>query len=179
MEKRTLRLDLHTHPFEAMGFPKPTLETVERIVKVIRRKEIDGIAITEHENSEYGFRASEITSKHFKDVIVIPGREITLPGDGPTQARQVVEIFLGGNVFRFQAHPLNERKEILRICHGIEVYNSLHREVDTSFAERLAKRYGLLPLRNSDAHILERIGNCFNEVSLEDLIRLTKKHNIT
>ena len=177
MWNKTLKLDLHTHPFETMGFPEPTIETVERIVKAIRRSGIDGIAITEHENREYGFKASKIASKHFKDVIIVPGWEVTVSEDGPEQARQIVEIFLDdGNVFRFQAHPQDERGYILRFCHEIEVYNSLHREVDTRFAERLAKRYGLLPLRNSDAHILERIGSCFNEISLEDLVKLAKKH---
>ncbi|RJX16366.1 hypothetical protein CW703_01575 [Candidatus Bathyarchaeota archaeon] len=174
--KRTLKLDLHTHPFEAMGFPQPTLETVGRIVKMVKRKGIDGIAITEHENKDYGFKAAQIASKHFNDILILPGWEITLPGEGSEISRQVVEIFIDEKIFRFQAHPIVEKTEILKQCHGIEVYNLLHKdELNQNFAERLAKKYGLIPLTNSDAHSLEKIGNCYNEISIEDLIRQIEK----
>ncbi|MEM0320033.1 MAG: PHP domain-containing protein [Candidatus Nezhaarchaeales archaeon] len=166
---RYLKLDLHTHPFEALGFPSPSIDVVAKIIKQVRRLDLDGIAITEHGEASYGFKAAEIAREYFPEVIIIPGVEIEVSGIGPATHRQVVELYLGDRVFRFQVHPYDERPEILATCQGIEVKNYLHRGMDEELALQLASKFSLLPLRNSDAHKLEDIGKCYNVISLEIL----------
>ncbi|MEM0217830.1 MAG: PHP domain-containing protein [Candidatus Nezhaarchaeales archaeon] len=164
---RYLKLDLHTHPFEALGFPSPSIDVVAKIIRQVKRLGLDGIAITEHEEKSYGFKAAEIAREYFPEVIIIPGVEIEVNGIGPATHRQVVELYLDDKVFRFQVHPYDERPEILVTCQGIEIKNYLHKEMDEELALQLASKFSLLPLRNSDAHRLEDIGKHYNVVSLE------------
>ena len=171
---RYLKLDLHTHPFEAMGFPNPSIDTVARIVKQIKKMGLDGIAITEHGTAFYGFKAAEIAREYFPEVIIIPGVELDVDGIGPVAHRQVVELYIGDKVFRFQAHPYDERPEILATCQGIEIRNYLHRDMNESLAEQLASKFNLIPLRNSDAHRIEDIGKYYNVISLEILQKRAK-----
>jgi histidinol phosphatase-like PHP family hydrolase len=166
---RYLKLDLHTHPFEALGFPSPSIDVVAKIARQVKRAGLDGIAVTEHGERSYGFRAAEIAKEYFPEVIVIPGVELEVSGIGPATHRQVVELYLGNRVFRFQVHPYDERPEILSTCQGIEVRNYLHKRMDEDLAMQLALKFNLLPLRNSDAHRLEEIGKYHNVISLEVL----------
>lgn len=166
---RYLKLDLHTHPFEALGFQSPSIDTMAKIIRQVKRVGIDGIAITEHGATSYGLEAAEIAKEYFPEVIIIPGVEIEISGIGPSTHRQVVELYLNDKVFRFQVHPYDERPEILATCQGIEVKNYLHKEMDEELALQLASKFGLLPLRNSDAHRLEDIGKYYNVISLEIL----------
>lgn len=164
---RYLKLDLHTHPFEALEFPSPSIDVVAQIVRQVKRAGLDGIAITEHEAASYGLKAAEIAREYFPEVIIIPGVEIEVGGIGPATHRQIVELYLGDKVFRFQVHPYDERPEILANCQGIEIKNYLHKEMDEELALQLASKFSLLPLRNSDAHRLEDIGKYYNVISLE------------
>jgi histidinol phosphatase-like PHP family hydrolase len=176
---RYLKLDLHTHPFEALGFPSPSIDTVARIVRQVKRAGLDGIAITEHGESSYGLRAAEIAREYFPEVMIIPGVELEVGGIGPATHRHVVELYLGDRVFRFQVHLYDERPEILSTCQGIEVRNHLHKGMDEDLAMRLALKFNLLPLRNSDAHRLEEIGKCYNVISLEALYERSVLVNAT
>lgn len=162
-----LKLDLHTHPFEAMGFPKPSYDAVEHVVMAVKRRGLDGIAITEHDNPRYGLEAAKIAKEYFPEVLIIPGCEVQLGGVGPSYHRQVVELYLECGVFRFMAHPYDYRPEILASCHGIEVENALHSSMNTSLAQELAEKLELIALRNSDAHRLQDIGLLYNEIELE------------
>ena len=176
---RYLKLDLHTHPFEALGFPSPSIDSVARIVRQIKRAGLDGIAITEHGERSYGLEAAEIAKEYFPEVIIIPGVELEVSGIGPATHRQVVELYLGDRVFRFQVHPYDERPEILSACQGIEVRNYVHRGMDEDLAMQLALKFNLLPLRNSDAHRLEEMGKYYNLLSLEVLYERGAPLNIT
>jgi histidinol phosphatase-like PHP family hydrolase len=174
-----LKLDLHAHPFEALGFPSPSIDAVAKIVRQIKRAGLDGIAITEHGERSYGFEAAEIAKEYFPEVIVIPGVELEMSGVGPATHRQIVELYLGDRVFRFQVHPYDERPEILSTCQGIEVRNYLHKKMDEDLAMQLALKFNLLPLRNSDAHRLEEIGKYYNVISLEALYERSALTNTT
>jgi hypothetical protein len=164
-----LKLDLHAHPFEALGFPSPSIDAVAKIVRQVKRAGLDGIAITEHGESSYGLEAAEVAREYFPEVIIIPGVELEVSSIGPATHRHVVELYLGDRVFRFQAHLYDECPDILSSCQGIEVRNYLHKGMDEDLAMQLALKFDLLPLRNSDAHRLEEIGKCYNVISLEAL----------
>lgn len=69
-----MKLDLHTHCYEATFFRAPSQEIVARIMAQIKASGLDGIAITEHWDKEYGFKVKEIVTRSFiSEVLIIPG----------------------------------------------------------------------------------------------------------
>lgn len=169
-EERKLKLDLHTHCFEATHFAAPTPEIVREILERIKLRGLDGIAITEHSDKAYGYQVRDIVERYFGNhVLIIPGREMMM-----RRYEEVVELFLPDDmVFRFWAHPreLNAIDELGDI-QGIEVQNGLHNwELNSERVRRFAEERGLLMLCNSDAHYLYDIGRFYNEIDLEELCR--------
>lgn len=166
-----MKLDLHTHCFEATCVYKPTPESVEKIVAAARARGLDGIGITEHYNKAYGYRVRDIVEQHF------PGQMLIIPGQEIDKGRlHVVELYLpGGRTFRFVAHPGYPRTDdftadIDGSLHGIEVRNPTHDDVmDQQAIRDAAVKHNLLLLSNSDAHFLSDIGKYHNEITLEEL----------
>lgn len=163
-----LKLDLHTHCYEALGFPEPSIDTVGIIIDTARRKGLDGLAITEHYSKRYGFLSREIAQKYFGDeIIIIPGQEMRV------FTQEIVELYIDtGKVFRFLAHPYTlygfEKHEYN--IQGIELDNHLHDGyIYKEGVRRLAAEKGLLLLRNSDAHNLEALGSFYNLLTLEEI----------
>jgi hypothetical protein len=163
-----LKLDLHTHCYEALGFPEPSIETVRVIIEAAKKKGLDGLAITEHYSKRYGFLSRDIAQKNFSDsFIIIPGQETRV------YTQEVVELYLEGDrVFRFLAHPYTlygfERHEYN--IQGIEIDNHLHDGyIYREGVRRLAAQKRLLLLRNSDAHNLEALGSFYNLISLAEI----------
>ncbi|MFC1857011.1 PHP domain-containing protein [Thermodesulfobacteriota bacterium] len=165
-----IKIDLHTHCMEATGDPVPKLSTVKGILAQIKKQGLDGIALTDHDNKDYGLRVKEIVDRHFThEVLIIPGQEISL------HRQHVVELYLPGNsVFRFCAHPIFGsifeefiKKEVNNI-HGIEIQNGAY-YIQEDKVKELAERYDLITLENSDAHSIGDIGLHYNEIDLEIL----------
>jgi len=141
---------------------------VGKIVAQIKAKGLDGIAITDHWDKDYGFRVKQIVEESFNnEVLIIPGWEIDVG------ARQEVELFLpNGATFRFLAHPgYPMNSYTIENVQGIEIENALHNwHIDKDRVRALAEEHDLLLLKNSDAHSIEWIGRCYNEIDLEELI---------
>ncbi len=165
-----MRLDLHTHCYEATGFARPTVATVEKIVARIRAGGLDGIAITDHHNRSFGFEVRDMVDRFFPGaVLIIPGQEIE---EG---TMEIVELYLPCDAtFRFVAHPgYPGQPDIggLRL-HGIEIENGGHNwHIDRQKVEDIADAAGLLQLSNSDAHFLEDIGRFYNNITVDELCR--------
>lgn len=164
-----LKLDLHTHTFEATGKWLDE-EVVRLIVGKVKEKGLDGIGITEHEFKSYGLQFKEIADRCCNgEVVVIPGQEISV---WPVE---IVELYLpGGRVFRFIAHPGFPPTDFSRMAsqvQGIELRNALHGwQMDPERILAVAQKHDLLLLSNSDAHSLDDIGQHYNELSLEELL---------
>ena len=165
----SLKLDLHTHCQEATWFC-PSAEAVEPIIAAVKKRGLDGIAITEHDNLAYAYEIKEIVERRFaNEILIIPGREIE------KGSVEIIELHLScGGIFRFIAHPghpyIVDYTPYLDGVHGVEIRNNLHdREMRKGKIQQMAETYGLLLLSNSDAHDLEDIGRYYNELSLEEL----------
>jgi|TARA_Y100000031_G_C8076765_1_gene317705 histidinol phosphatase-like PHP family hydrolase len=164
-----LKIDLHTHTFEATGKWLDE-DVVREIVGKAKEKGLDGIGITEHEFKSYGIQFKEIADRCCDgDILVIPGQEISV---WPVE---MVELFLPGDrVFRFICHPGFPPTDFSRMAdkvQGIEINNALHGwQMDQERILAVAKEYDLLMLSNSDAHSLDDIGQHYNELSLDDLL---------
>ena len=167
-----IKIDLHTHCLASTGDSIPKPGTVRQIITQIKKQGLDGIAITDHDKKDYGFKVKEVADLHFPgEVIIIPGQEICL------HKQHVVELYITDNsVFRFCAHPFfgdNFNEFINREAdniHGIELKSAAWQLQEDKVRE-VAKKYDLIMLENSDAHSISEIGLHYNEVDLEDLYR--------
>ncbi|MFH1626209.1 MAG: PHP domain-containing protein [Pseudomonadota bacterium] len=175
-----MKLDLHTHCMEATGLiAHPSIDLVKKIVDRVKDQGLDGIAITEHDDKDYGFRVKKLVEDNLDGhILIIPGWEIAIREMGWAE---MVELFLpDGSIFRFLPHPsypypgddgFNYDPNLLQ---GIEIGNALHdRQIDKEKIEEISKKYNLRLLKNSDAHTLDDLGSLYTEISLEELCSLS------
>jgi len=148
-------LDLHTHPFEAMGFPEVNVDSVKKIVEVARLRGLHGLAVTEHGNKDYGFRAKEICDRYFHPFQIIAGWEIEA-----TPQVHIIELFVPHRVWRILAHPFLDidYTPFLRGVDAVETLNKQHRGIISFELLQTVDVLGLKPIGVSDAHRLEDIG---------------------
>ena len=172
-----VKLDLHTHIWEAFNFQPPSLSMAERVVGQVKRRGIDGIAITDHHNKEWAFEFRDLVERHYPgEIIIIPGWEIEVrPAENPFAEYQVAELFLpGGGVFRSYCHPGYYSPDIVieRNVHAIEIDNYIHNwHIRKAQVAEVARAHGLLVLEVSDAHSIDDVGLRYTEVDLEELYR--------
>jgi len=172
-----VKLDLHTHIWEAFNFQPPSLSIAEKVIAQIKARGIDGIAITDHHNKEWGMEFRELVERHFPgEVIIIPGWEIEVrPAHRPFDEYQVAELFLPqGGVFRVYCHPGYYSPNIVieENIHAIEIDNYIHNwHIRRAQVTEVAQAHDLLTVQVSDAHNLENIGLRYTEVELEELYR--------
>lgn len=169
MTEKKLKLDLHTHCLEAVGFTEPTVEVVGKIIATIKAGGLDGIAITDHAKQQFAHKVKAVVEAHFSSsVLIIPGQEID------KGSMEIIELYLTKDrVFRFIAHPGYPGSFSLNgvPVHGIELENNGHNwHMDRDEIMRFAGEHNLLLLKNSDAHHLEDIGKRYNEISWKTLL---------
>jgi PHP family Zn ribbon phosphoesterase len=162
-----LKLDLHVHLQEATNGAIPEAKLVRKLIDVVKSRGLDGIAVTEHSDTSYGYRIKGIVDCEFHgEIIVIPGQE------KPCGPHHIVELHLPcGCIFRFVAHPgrlLPPYSEALNGIQGVEVQNGSW-VVDEESVRCFAEERGLILLCNSDAHTLTDIGRHHNVIDLSTL----------
>ncbi|MDO8751284.1 MAG: PHP domain-containing protein [Dehalococcoidia bacterium] len=172
-----VRLDLHTHIWEASGFQKPNLDWAAKVVQQAKVMGIDGIAITEHHGIENSHAYKRIIEENFPgQLLVFPGLEKDVHPVGNHFAEYQVGEFLlpNGRVFRNYCHPGYPSQEVvIENVQSIEIDNKLHNwHIDKGKVMEIAQRYGLLLTRVSDAHRLADIGTNYVEVELEEFYSL-------
>jgi len=153
----TLRIDFHTHPFEALK-GLPDRKTVKLIVETCLSKGLQGIAVTEHLDANYGWQASLLSKAWYPYIKVIAGVEVNIAG------QHVLELYFPQGVFRIWAHPNKETSFPVPI-HGIEVENAFH-PLNLELAQRMVKERRYIPFRVSDAHSLDMIGAKYTTIDL-------------
>ena len=173
-----LKLDLHTHVWEAFNFQPPSLALAERLIGQIKERGIDGVGITDHHNWEWGAELRKIIEDHHPgEVVIIPGWEIERrPPVNPFDEYQVTELLLPeGGVYRIYCHPGYYSPNIIveENVHGIEIENHLHNwHIRKPQVQEVAEQHGLRLFQVSDAHVLENVGIRYTEVELDDLYRV-------
>ena len=179
-ELKKLKLDLHTHIWEASSFEKPSVETAYKVINQCKKIGIDGIAITDHDHAhpdllKITFEYYEIFNKHFpNEILVFPGREIELHMKHDYfQTYEVGEFLLpNGQLFRNYCHPGHPSQQI-EIYHiqSIEINNAIHNwHINKNQVRELADKHNLFLTEVSDAHEIDDIGKNFIEINLDDLL---------
>jgi predicted metal-dependent phosphoesterase TrpH len=159
-------LDLHIHSkysFDSILEPK-------RIIKVAKKRGLDGIAITDHNTIKGSIEAKKINSN--PDFLVIVGSEInTEIGDitglflkEEIKSRNSMEVIeeikkQGGIVVLphpFRGHKLNDK--LISAVDVIESFNSRSGRIENEMSAKLAKRCNKPVIAGSDAHFSSEIG---------------------
>ena len=167
-----LRLDLHVHYIEATGFIQPTTASVAQLIDTVKTRGLDGIAITDHKgySPDFAHQVKDIVEHEFNsEILILLGQECDVGTE------HVVEIYMPENrVFRFLAHPVHLPVEdyIAKDIQGVEINNGQY-GIDEHATREYAQEHKLLLLSNSDAHLLDRIGGSYNEIDLDDMLKLS------
>ncbi len=177
-----LKLDLHIHSQysdDGQGSPK-------NIIKLLQKKGLHGMAITDHNTVEGSLKALKVAPKDF---IVIPGVEISTK-DGHIIALNVKEdiarnlsievtidkiIDLGGlaivpHLFRNMSGIKKEKlKKIHTKIPALEVYNSCSLPKTNIKTAKIAKDLNLGGTGGSDSHDLLYVGYAYTTVDTTDM----------
>lgn len=147
---------------------------MEKILKAALEKELDGIAITDHDTLKGALIARRLVQEQKLDLNIIPGVEVTTSKghllalgvkEVPPKKKspeETIEIIhsLGG--IAIVPHPFHLfRHPMLRIpnCDAVEVYNSKHFFGVANFlANRQAEKHGLPMVAGSDSHVAKTVG---------------------
>ncbi len=181
----TIKIDLHMHS----EYSKDSRMKVDKIIKIAKSRGLDGVAITDHNSAEGGFRGRKIAGNDF---IVIPGEEVlTDRGEvlclfikEEVKAREfyevVDEVHSQGGIC-IASHPfdhfrLNRLKGIGSLYNaldGIEVFNArCVLERANRQAMNFALKKNMLMTAGSDAHSYREIGSA--GVVVEDIEDIRK-----
>ena len=173
-----IKLDLHIHSQyseDGIGSPK-------EIIKILQKRGLHGMAITDHNNVEGGLQAKKVAPKDF---VVIPGAEIST-NKGHIIALDIKEnikknlsveetidniIDVGGiptvpHLFRSMSGiKISKLKEIHKKIPAIEVFNSCSDLVSNLKTIKIAKKFNLGGIGGSDSHIPEYAGYAYTTVN--------------
>jgi predicted metal-dependent phosphoesterase TrpH len=176
-----LKLDLHLHSQysgDGAGSPK-------EIIKVLQKRGLNGMAITDHNSIKGSLKAIEVAPKDF---VAIPGQEIST-SDGHIVALGVKEsikrdlsveetvdkiIDLGGtpivvHLFRnMSGIKKNNFKKIHTKLSAIEVFNSCSVPKSNLKSAKVANEYNIGGTGGSDSHIPEYVGYGYTLVDTTD-----------
>jgi len=176
-----IKLDLHIHSQyseDGIGSPK-------EIIKILQKKGLQGMAITDHNNVEGGLQAKKVAPKEF---IVIPGVEIST-NKGHIIALDINEnikknlsveetiekiIDIGGiptvpHLFRSMSGiKIKKLRDIHQKIPAIEVFNSCSDLRTNLKTIKIAKNFNLGGIGGSDSHIPEYVGYAYTIVNSTD-----------
>jgi predicted metal-dependent phosphoesterase TrpH len=176
-----LKLDLHIHSQyseDGAGSPK-------EIIKILQKKRLNGMAITDHNTVKGGLEALKVAPKDF---IVIPGVEVSTKDGhivglnikenisrGLTAVETVDKIIEQGgtpivpHLFRSMSGIKEKNlKKVLGKISAIEVFNGCSVPQSNLKAMKIAKKYSLGGTGGSDSHIPSFVGNAYTLVDTTD-----------
>jgi len=177
-----IKLDLHIHSQyseDAIGSPKD-------IIKSLKKRGLQGMAITDHNTVEGGLKAVKIAPKDF---IVIPGIEIsTADGHmlalnvekniaGNLSIQETVEKILEQDGTPIVPHLLRDmsgiKREKLKTIHqkinAIEVFNACSMPKTNLKIAKIAKEFNLGGTGGSDSHDPAYTGYAYTVVDTTDM----------
>ena len=177
-----LKMDFHIHSYysdDAIGSPK-------EIVKSVKNKGLQGMAITDHNTVKGGLAGQKFSSKTF---LIIPGIEIStkdghllalnvtknIPKGLPLQ--ETIERILneGGtpiipHIYRTMSGVKEEKlREVKKDIKAIEVYNGCSQPSTNLKTAKLAKKYTLGGTGGSDSHDPRYAGYAYTLIDSTDI----------
>lgn len=177
-----MRCDLHSHTWYSFD----SLAKPEEMVKKALEREIDCLAITDHEQVKGAFEAIEIAKG--KPILIIPGIEIkSREGDilglnikkiipNGMSAKETIKRIKEEGGMAIIPHPFGwscsfkgNLKNLLEDIDGIEVLNSSIFGQGNKIALDFARKFNLPFTCGSDAHEPSFVGRAYLEIPGENL----------
>ncbi|KSW12690.1 histidinol phosphatase [Pyrodictium occultum] len=177
-----LRADMHVHTTVSDGRNSP-----EEVLIAAVEKELDVIAVTDHDTFEGGLRALRAARSMSLDLVVVPGAEVrTTAGDVlvycsdepleriPRDPLELADVAHDNGCLVAPAHPFDTRRAGIGelVYHGswdaLEVYNARSDPASNQRAERAARELGIPGLANSDAHLVDELGAAYSIIDAEE-----------
>lgn len=171
-----MRYDLHIHTnFSRCSRIKP-----EKLLKIAKKRSLNGIAVTDHNTIKGGLAVSELNKDEDFEVIVgaemetVDGEILGLYLNEEIKSLEMFEIIdeikqQGG--IAIIAHPTARfRRSLKQPCielkgriHGIEAFNSRALPLENWRAQRMASKFKFGVTGGSDAHFYYEIGRGYTE----------------
>jgi len=177
---KQLKIDLHIHSC----YSRDALSSPKSIIKKIKERQLDGVAITDHNNCNAW---KELTSLgKGAGVLIVKGEEIKIKRNGRTMG-EVLGYFMNEEVksgsFDEIVDSLQDQGAVAAIPHPFDWFrNRLKEDLDTAIkrvkvmetlnsrclfkgmnrkAAAYAKAHGLTEIAGSDGHAPREIGNAY------------------
>lgn len=178
---KVIKIDLHTHPIEALkakfgikGIKDIKGVVIEEIVKAISNAGLNGIAITEHQNFNHSWVAALEILDNFKreNLIILPGEELDYEGQKllhiyvPDYYRRRLPFFQNKEWIMILAQPGFANPLDLEKIAGIKLDAVEGRSLKGNFvqAERVALEKRIPVIKASDSARLADIGKFYTEL---------------
>jgi predicted metal-dependent phosphoesterase TrpH len=174
-----IKIDLHTHSEGSYDGKEP----VELMVQHGEDIDIDGFAVTDHDEIEESLKAFEIAENY--DTIVLPGEEVST-SDGHLLAIGVEEKIEPGRPFQETVEDIRDKGGAAVVPHpfqktrhgvskrkiedvdAVEAYNAW---IFTGFQNHRARKFadnrGFPKVAGSDAHSLGLIGRAYAKIHID------------
>ena len=167
-----MKVDLHLHDNK---YSTDSHISIEEIVREAKRKGLDGIALTNHENPDVVKEIDELVEKY--DFVIFPGVEyLTKDGDivafgidklpeDQMSAQDFIEYVdkFGGTCtaahpYRTNNRGLEDKLYTVKGLTAIEGYNGSTSDYHNGLAVKAGKELGIQVIGSSDAHVVEKVG---------------------
>ena len=177
-----LKLDLHIHS----EYSEDAFGTAKEIKKILQKKGLCGMAITDHNSLKGGVKASSLSSKDF---IIIPGVEISTK-DGHMiglnvskeipkglTIQETVEKIIDNDGIPIVPHLFrnmsgikeNKLQSIINKIDAVEVYNGCSLPKTNLKISKVAEKYNLGGTGGSDSHDPKYAGYAYTIINTTDL----------
>lgn len=167
-----MKVDLHLHDNK---YSTDSHISIEEIVREAKRKGLDGIALTNHENPDVVKEIDKLVEKY--DFVIFPGVEyLTKDGDivafgidklpeEQMSAQEFIECVdrFGGTCtaahpYRTNNRGLEDKLYTVKGLTAIEGYNGSTSDYHNGLAVKAGKELGIQVIGSSDAHVVEKVG---------------------
>lgn len=167
-----MKVDLHLHDNK---YSTDSHISIEEIVREAKRKGLDGIALTNHENPDVVKEIDELVEKY--DFVIFPGVEyLTKDGDivafgidklpeeqmSTQEFIEYVDKFGGtctaAHPYRTNNRGLEDKLYTVKGLTAIEGYNGSTSDYHNGLAVKAGKELGIQVIGSSDAHVVEKVG---------------------
>jgi len=159
-----MKIDLHIHS----KYSKDSILEPAKIIKIAKKKRLDGVAVTDHDTIKGGLVASKID----KDFVIVGAEIRTEYGDviglfldeeiKSNRFIEVVEEIKGQDGLVVLAHPFRKGitfpTDLLKYVDLIEGFNARSPKDLNKKAGELARSFGMPMAAGSDAHLGFEIG---------------------
>ncbi|MCK9578278.1 PHP domain-containing protein [bacterium] len=190
-----MKIDLHCHTF----FSNDGTSSVKKIIEEGKRKGIDGVAITDHENTDAWEEAvfwgkklefeiilgEEIKSSEGDILGLFMTKNINGKGKSPEWIIEKIKEQGGLTIIPHPFHEFegfkNSLEKYVKLIDGIETFNGRRPfNKGDNLAKSFAEKFNLPKIGGSDSHYYKTVGNTYTECkanNLEDYKKQLKEGN--